>query len=177
MGVILVGGGARSGKSSFAQRLCEERAQSGVFIATGEARDDEMRDRIRRHREDRGEFWRTVEEPLNLVAVLQREGRADQVVLVDCLTLWLSNVLLHPERDAQREIDDLASLLGEWHGPDTVLITNEVGCGIVPENALAREFRDLAGRLGQAVARTADEVWWLAFGVPLQIKGAGDARG
>lgn len=174
MGVTLVGGGARSGKSAFAQRRCEERGGLAVFVATGEARDDEMRDRIRRHQADRGERWRTVEEPLDLVGVLEREALQQEPVLVDCLTLWLSNVLLDPERNAQEEIERLTALLEGWGGPELTLITNEVGLGIVPENALAREFRDLAGRLNQAVARAADEVWWIVFGLPLKIKGGSD---
>lgn len=173
MGVALVGGGARSGKSSFAQRYCEERHASGVFIATGEARDREMRERIEIHRRERGEFWRTVEEPLDLVGVLQGEAAAAETVLVDCLTLWLSNVLLDPKRDTAAEIERLGEIVEDWQGPPLVLITNEVGCGIVPENALAREFRDHAGRLNQTVARAADEVWLLAFGVPLRVKGGG----
>lgn len=172
--MTLIGGGARSGKSSFAQRRCEEQADHAVFIATGEARDEEMRERIARHRADRGKRWRTVEEPLELVDVLKREAAGDQPVLVDCLTLWLSNVLLDRDRDAESEINRLAALLNGWSGPELTLITNEVGLGIVPENALAREFRDLAGRLNQAVARAADEVWWMVFGIPLRVKGGDD---
>jgi adenosylcobinamide kinase/adenosylcobinamide-phosphate guanylyltransferase len=167
---VLVGGGARSGKSSFAQRWCEMRHGGGVYIATAEAADGEMRERIARHRADRGDGWTTVEEPLELVNALQAQESDNQCVLVDCLTLWLSNVLLHPDREAGAEVESLAELLQRWRGPDLVLVTNEVGCGIVPDNELAREFRDLAGRLNQRVAEAADEVYWTVFGQPLRIK-------
>lgn len=171
MGVILIGGGARSGKSRFALEHAAEHAERPAFIATGEARDDEMRARITRHQQERGPNWTTIEEPLDLVSVLGREASRFDLLLVDCLTLWLSNVLLHPERDARSEISGLSRCLEGWQGPRLLLITNEVGLGIVPENALAREFRDLAGDMNQATARLAEEVYWMVFGVPLMVKG------
>jgi adenosylcobinamide kinase/adenosylcobinamide-phosphate guanylyltransferase len=172
VGIVLIGGGARSGKSRFALELAEKRGGSLCFVATGEARDDEMRARIARHRQERGSRWTTVEEPLDLQGALARENSRFDLLLVDCLTLWLSNVLLDPGRDARVELRGLAECLKSWRGPSLVLITNEVGLGIVPENALAREFRDLAGEMNQGVARQADEVYWMVFGVPMTVKGS-----
>lgn len=173
MAVILLGGGARSGKSGFGLRYVEERFRSGVFVATGEAGDDEMAERIRRHQAERGLFWRTVEEPLDLVEALRREASGAEAILVDCLTLWLSNILLAPEVDEDAEIARLQSLLADWQGPTLVLITNEVGCGLVPMEALSRRFRDLAGMMNQRFAASADEVYWVVFGQPLRIKPGG----
>jgi adenosylcobinamide kinase/adenosylcobinamide-phosphate guanylyltransferase len=170
---VLVGGGARSGKSSFAQRRLEERHDSGLYIATAEPGDEEMRARIAKHRADRGAGWTTLEEPLAVTEALKSEAVSYQCVLVDCLTLWLSNVLLHPGKEAEREIDRLTAVLDSWRGPDLALVTNEVGCGIVPENALARDYRDLAGRMNQRVAEAADEVYWTVFGQALRIKPSG----
>jgi adenosylcobinamide kinase/adenosylcobinamide-phosphate guanylyltransferase len=169
MAVVLVGGGARSGKSSFAQSWVEKRG-GGLYIATAEAGDEEMRERIARHQADRGELWRTLETPLDLVDVLSVQSKSNQMILVDCLTLWVSNVLIHPQHNANEEIAALATLLLGWAGPDIILVTNEVGCGIVPDNPLSREFRDLAGRLNQQVADAADEVYWIIFGQALRIK-------
>ena len=173
MAVVLVGGGARSGKSRFALDYIRKRRSSGVFIATGEARDDEMHERIRRHRAERGDFWTTLEEPLELTSAITDQDTDNKSVLVDCLTLWLSNVLLDPARDEEAEIDRLQQAIADWRGGDLVLVTNEVGCGIVPDNALARRFRDLAGRLNQSLAATADQVYWMVFGVALAIKPGG----
>ncbi|MBI1352901.1 MAG: bifunctional adenosylcobinamide kinase/adenosylcobinamide-phosphate guanylyltransferase [Acidobacteria bacterium] len=170
MAVILLGGGARSGKSSYGLRYVEQRFASGVFVATGEAGDDEMRERIERHKAERGPFWRTVEEPLDLAGALRREAETAEAILVDCLTLWLSNVLLDPAGDEEVRIDELVGLLRGWDGPTMALVTNEVGCGIVPMNELSRRFRDLAGAMNQRVAEVADEVYWLAFGLPLRLK-------
>lgn len=171
MGIVLIGGGARSGKSRFALEYAETNGRALAFVATGEARDEEMRERISRHQRERGSHWTTVEEPLDLTAVLAREAARFDLLLVDCLTLWLSNVLLDPKRDARSEVTGLKECLTDWQGPSLVLITNEVGLGIVPENALAREFRDLAGEMNQTVAKAADEVYWMVFGVPMTVKG------
>lgn len=170
MAVVLLGGGARSGKSGFGLRYVQERFSSGVFVATGEARDEEMTERIRRHQSERGSFWRTVEEPLDLHGVLQREAQSAAAILVDCLTLWLSNILLDPNVDEAAEIARMQALLSDWRGPTLVLVTNEVGCGIVPMEELSRRFRDLAGKMNQRFAEAADEVYWLVFGQPLRIK-------
>jgi adenosylcobinamide kinase/adenosylcobinamide-phosphate guanylyltransferase len=140
---VLVGGGARSGKSRFALEYAEKHGRSLGFLATCEARDDEMRARIERHQRERGPHWTAVEEPLDLIGSLTREASRFDLLLVDCLTLWLSNVLLEPARDTKKELRSLAECLNKWRGPSLVLVTNEVGLGIVPDNPLAREFRDL----------------------------------
>jgi adenosylcobinamide kinase/adenosylcobinamide-phosphate guanylyltransferase len=168
---VLIGGGARSGKSRFALEYAEQRSRCPAFVATCEGGDEEMRERIARHRRERSPRWTTIEEPLDVVGAIAREAPRFDLLLVDCLTLWLSNVLLHPERDVHAELARFAEALGEWRGPSLVLITNEVGQGIVPESLLAREFRDLAGEMNQAAARAAEEVYWMVFGVPLTIKG------
>ena len=176
MGIALIGGGARSGKSRFALEYAERHASAPVFLATCEPRDDEMRARIARHQTERSSLWKTVEEPLDLAGALRREASRHDLLLVDCLTLWLSNVLLDPGRDAREELSRFSAFLKSWSGPSLVLITNEVGQGIVPENALAREFRDLAGEMNQAVARAADEVYWMVFGVPMTVKGRVESK-
>lgn len=172
---MLVGGGVRSGKSTFARRWVEQRHGGGVFVATAEARDAEMADRIERHQQERGPAWRTVEEPLDLAGMLMRQSTENECVLVDCLTLWLSNLLLDAQHSPERQVTQLEGLLEHWKGPDLVFVTNEVGCGIVPESELGRVFRDLAGRTNQIVAEAADEVYWMVFGQPLRIKPFGSA--
>jgi adenosylcobinamide kinase/adenosylcobinamide-phosphate guanylyltransferase len=149
--------------------LAESRSRKPAFVATAEARDEEMRRRIERHQKERGSRWTTLEEPLDLAGVLHREGQRFDLMLVDCLTLWLSNVLLSG-RDAPEELGKLEAVLENWNGPPLLLITNEVGCGIVPENALARRYRDLAGEMNQSIARRAVEVYWMLFGVPIRVK-------
>ena len=166
--VTLVLGGARSGKSVHAEKLVEDQPAGWIYLATATAGDGEMAERINRHRERRGDGWRTVEEPLDLTAALQAEAGANSVILVDCLTLWLSNVLF-AELDVEHEIKRLVECLSGLAGP-VVLVSNEVGLGIVPENALARRFRDDAGRLNQAVAAAADSVVFVAAGLPLSLK-------
>ncbi|WP_420962828.1 bifunctional adenosylcobinamide kinase/adenosylcobinamide-phosphate guanylyltransferase [Brucella sp. IR073] len=166
---ILILGGARSGKSAFAERLVEASGLDAVYIATGQAYDDEMRERIAAHRERRGSIWTTAEEPLDLIGALQAHAGKGRVVLVDCLTLWLTNLMM-AERDIAAETARLAAAMTELKG--TVLfVSNEVGLGIVPDNAMARAFRDHAGRLNQAVAAQADEVYFIAAGLPLKMKG------
>jgi adenosylcobinamide kinase/adenosylcobinamide-phosphate guanylyltransferase len=166
--VTLVLGGARSGKSRFAEELIERAGQPARYLATAEPSDDEMRARIAAHRARRGGNWTTIEEPLDLVNVLLA-GDA-RPMLIDCLTLWLAN-LMGGQRDVGFEIERLLSLLPRAKSP-LVLVTNEVGLGIVPENALAREFRDHAGRLNQGVARLAQRVVFMAAGLPLTLKGS-----
>lgn len=165
---ILVLGGARSGKSDYAERRAEALGGALVYIATGEALDAEMAERIARHRADRGPRWHTVEAPLELAAALAREAREGRAVLVDCLTLWISN-LMHAGRDPATETDHLVAALATAAGP-VVLVANEVGLGIVPENALARRFRDAAGRVNRRIAEIADEVQFIAAGLPLMLK-------
>lgn len=164
--VTLILGGARSGKSAHAEALiggCE-----AVYLATAQAFDAEMVERLRLHRERRGPNWTTVEEPLELVAALAAHCRPERPVLVDCLTLWLSNLML-AGRDAGAEAKALAAALPGLAGP-VVLVSNEVGLGIVPDNALARAFRDHAGRLHQDIAAVAQRVVFVAAGLPLVLK-------
>lgn len=165
--LVLVVGGARSGKSSHAEALIAAHAAPWIYIATAQAFDDEMAERIAHHRARRDDRWRTVDAPLDLAAALAAVPD-DMPVLVDCLTLWLSNVML-AGRDVAGETGRLAAVLGAPRGPWAV-VANEVGMGIVPENALARRFRDEAGRLNQMVAAIADSVTLTVAGLPLKVR-------
>lgn len=168
--ITLVLGGARSGKSRYAETLVERQPGACVYLATAGAGDAEMAERIRRHRARRGARWRTVETPLDLVDALRVHAAPTGGVLVDCLTLWLSN-LMGVGRDAEAETDRLVSALPGLKGP-VVFVSSEVGFGIVPDNALARHFRDSAGRLHQVVAAAAQSVVLMVAGLPLFLKGA-----
>ena len=165
---ILFIGGARSGKSRLAQRHAEGVGGDLVFIATAQAFDDEMSDRIARHRADRDGRWRTVEAPLDLPDAIRREERSGTTILVDCLTLWASNLMLSGA-DLDAAGNDLADAVAENRGA-LILVTNEVGWGIVPDNVLARRFRDVAGRLNQRVAACVDSVRLVVAGLPLALK-------
>ena len=171
MSVTLVLGGARSGKSAFAQVSAEaEAARTGgqlVMIATAQAFDAEMAERIARHRQGRGPAWTTLEAPVDLSATLATLG-GDDVVVVDCLTLWLSNLMLD-DRDAPAAAAELAAAVRRFEGA-LWLVSNEVGFGIVPDNALARRFRDEAGRLHQGLAQAADAVTLVMAGLTLRLK-------
>ena len=169
MSVTLVLGGARSGKSAHAERLAEASPKEVVYLATSRAGDAEMSARIRHHRDRRPAHWQTVEEELALAATLRAQCAPGRIVLVDCLTLWLSNLML-AGRDTAQARQALTAALGAARSP-VVLVTNEVGWGIVPDNPLARRFRDEAGLLGQRVAAIADEVCLVACGLPLTLKG------
>jgi adenosylcobinamide kinase/adenosylcobinamide-phosphate guanylyltransferase len=165
----LILGGARSGKSRFAEQLVIDSGLERHYIATGRAWDEEMRARIDQHKADRGDLWTTHEEPLDLVgqlAAIDGEGRA---VLVDCLTLWVTNLMMD-ERDMAAEFAALAAYLPKAKAR-LVIVSNEVGLGIVPENRMAREFRDHAGRLHQMIAAIAADVYFIAAGLPLKMKG------
>lgn len=166
--VLLVLGGARSGKSRHAQMRAEQLGGELVFIATAQPFDDEMVARIAHHRTERGDAWRTIEAPVDLVGAIAAECRPGRVLLVDCLTLWASNLLL-AGHDMDAETDRLVETLRGVSCP-VILVANEVGLGIVPDNALARRFRDVAGRINQTVAAIADEVVFLAAGLPLRLK-------
>lgn len=175
MGASLVLGGARSGKSRYAQRMAETAAAAAgrrpVFVATGEAGDAEMTERIAAHRAERGERWTSLEAPLDLAGALA-SFRPDDVAVVDCLTLWLSNSMLAADDDHATRLDALPAAIAAcparlW------LVSNEVGWGVVPDNALARRFRDEAGRLHQRVAEMAQEVVLVVAGLPLMLKPAG----
>lgn len=163
-------GGARSGKSRFAETLAQNSGLERHYIATGRAWDDEMRTRIAKHREDRGPLWITHEEPLALAATLQRIDAPGRVVLVDCLTLWLTNLMMEESCDIAAESAALATLLPVLNA-SIILVSNEVGLGIVPENKMAREFRDHAGRLHQLIAAEVAQVYFVAAGLPLKMKG------
>ncbi|WP_010543802.1 bifunctional adenosylcobinamide kinase/adenosylcobinamide-phosphate guanylyltransferase [Sphingomonas elodea] len=165
---LLVLGGARSGKSRYAQARAESLPGDLVYVATAQPLDAEMEDRIARHRADRGPRWSTLDVPLDLPAAVPIQARPGRVLLVDCLTLWTSN-LMFAERDLDAETEALAHAVAQAAGP-VILVANEVGLGIVPDNALARRFRDAAGRLNQAIAAAADEVQFLAAGLPLRLK-------
>lgn len=165
---LFVIGGARSGKSRYAQARAEAAGSAPVFIATAEAFDDEMRERIARHRADRDARWSTVEAPRQLPAAIEALNGAGAVVLVDCLTLWVSNLLL-ADADIPVAGRRLCDAIARFDGT-LILVANEVGLGIVPDNALARAFRDAAGQLNQSVAATAAEVVLLTAGLPLTLK-------
>ena len=167
---LLVLGGARSGKSRHAQLAAEASAKSLVYIATGQAFDSEMEDRIVRHKAGRGQRWELCEEPLDLVAALRRESRADRLLLVDCCTLWLSN-LMFAARDVERETAALAAALPALPGP-LIFVSNEVGSGIVPDNELARSFRDAQGRLNQRLAAACTCAVLVVAGLPVLLKPA-----
>jgi adenosylcobinamide kinase/adenosylcobinamide-phosphate guanylyltransferase len=164
-GCTLVLGGARSGKSRYAEALLAN-AHPRLYLATAAAGDEEMAERIRRHREQRGLAWTTREAPLELPDAIRAETGA---LLVDCLTLWLSN-LMAQDRDIDGATEQLCAAIRRPGGP-VVLVSNEVGLGIVPDNALARAFRDHAGRLNQSIAGIAERVVFMAAGLPMTLKG------
>ena len=168
LATTLVLGGARSGKSAFAEQLIGDSGLARIYLATATAGDDEMRSRIAHHRARRGEGWVTVEEPLALVDVLTREATHGRAVLVDCLTLWLSNLMFR-ERDPEIEGRRLTRFLEVAKYP-IVLVSNEVGLGLVPETPLGRKFRDAQGRLNQIVAAAVPNVVFIAAGLPLWLK-------
>ena len=165
--MTLVLGGARSGKSAYAEALFNA-VGDGLYLATAEAGDAEMAARIQAHRDRRGDRWTTVEEPINLPGALSRHARPGRAILVDCLTLWLSN-LLGAGMDIDEKTAHLVEGLAGLPGP-VVLVANEVGLGIVPDTSLGRAFRDHAGRLNQRVAGIADRVVFVAAGLPLILK-------
>lgn len=168
---LFVLGGARSGKSRYAQSRAEAAGGNPVFVATAEAFDDEMRERIARHRADRDARWTTVEAPRELPDAIDALSGIKTVVLVDCLTLWVSNLLL-ADVDIPLASRELCHAISRFEGT-LILVANEVGLGIVPDNALARAFRDAAGLLNQSVAATVDEVVLLTAGLPLTLKPCG----
>ena len=168
---LLILGGARSGKSRLAQDMAARRWLHPVYLATAEILDDEMAARVRMHRRTRARRWHCVEEPLEIAKIIRRGVPGTDGLLVDCLTIWLSNVLLKEGRGAfARRRDELVKALHQTR-QDVILVTNEVGMGVVPENELGRTFRDLAGWLNQAVAKEADTVVFVAAGLPLVLKG------
>lgn len=165
---VFILGGARSGKSAFA--IAEASALPGrkAYVATAQAFDDEMKVRIERHRRERPETWDTFEVPLDLSGLLMKIRDSHDVILIDCLTLWLSNLVL-AGKDILQETESFVSSMTTVGG-SLFAVSNEVGFGIVPENEMARKFRDLAGTLNQRVAAVADQVYLIAAGIPIKIK-------
>jgi adenosylcobinamide kinase/adenosylcobinamide-phosphate guanylyltransferase len=166
----LILGGARSGKSHHAEQLAQASGRKVCYIATAEIWDAEMAARIAQHQSDRPIHWRTLEVPLELAQTMQTHAALDTCLLVDCLTLWLTNLMLADEpdllvRETQALLDILPTLPGK-----IILVSNEVGLGIVPDNALARRFRDEAGRLNQRIAACCEQVLFIAAGLPLTLK-------
>jgi adenosylcobinamide kinase / adenosylcobinamide-phosphate guanylyltransferase len=166
--LTLILGGARSGKSRFAETLVEGAARCGTYCATAEPGDAEMATRIAAHRARRGAFWDTVEAPLAVAGLIVAAATPKRPVLVDCLTLWLSNLMM-VERPIDEEFATLRAVLRDAAGP-IVLVANEVGLGLVPETPLGRRFRDAAGQLNQEIAAFADRVVFVAAGLPLVLK-------
>jgi adenosylcobinamide kinase/adenosylcobinamide-phosphate guanylyltransferase len=170
--IILIGGGARSGKSRFALTLARQLGARRLFVATAQAKDDEMHARIQKHQESRGPDFPTLEEPLALANAL-REVKDVDVVVIDCLTLWLANLLLAGKTPAQIEtrVRELGDVLGRrtFHA---IVVTNEIGLGIVPETPLGRLFRDVAGSAHQQLSQAADEVYFAVLGTLLRLKPA-----
>lgn len=172
---ILIVGGCRSGKSRIALEMARQSASTQkIFIATCQAQDDEMRGRIEQHKKERENDWRTLEIPLLLPEAIRSHRRPQNILLVDCLTLWVSNLLLHPSSDQRLEsaFRNLCQAIEETEGT-VIFVSNEVGTGIVPENRLARRFRDEAGFLNQKIAGVVDRVVWSVAGIPVTIKPAG----
>jgi adenosylcobinamide kinase / adenosylcobinamide-phosphate guanylyltransferase len=169
--LFFITGGARSGKSTFAEKLALDRTGNRAYIATAQALDAEMSARIEQHRIKRGNSWDTFEEPLAVAELLRKLTNRYQIVLLDCLTLWLSNVMAHTDGDGAvaTRSDELVSAAKDFGGV-CIVVSNEVGLGIVPDNPLARKYRDFAGILNQKVAQAADEVYFTASGIPMKIK-------
>ena len=175
--ITLITGGSRSGKSAFAQRLAEEQPGSRLFLATCTVTDAEMELRILRHVQDRQKGnWATVEEPLDLAGALRQAHRFD-TVLIDCLTLWVNNLMFEAGKRSQaidedwiRTETELMLAAAREHPGEVLMVTNEVGMGIVPDNASARLYRDLIGRCSQCVGMVADRLYLVSCGIPLQIK-------
>ncbi|HKR93501.1 bifunctional adenosylcobinamide kinase/adenosylcobinamide-phosphate guanylyltransferase [Novosphingobium sp.] len=168
MSTLLVLGGARSGKSRYAQQRAEAFDGALAYIATAQARDGEMAERIARHQADRDSRWRTINAPLDLASAIRKAADRHDAILIDCLTLWLSN-LIEAEIALSKAFDDLVRTVSACPRP-LALVANEVGLGIVPHNALARRFRDEAGRLNQRMADCCNEVVFIAAGLPMQLK-------
>jgi len=173
--IIFILGGARSGKSQFAIKLAKEKSKRVAFIATCEPLDLEMKKRIMLHKKARPSRWQTFEEPCDIVSLLKKIGDKFELILIDCLTLLLSNLILKnfKERAVEMEVKQILSMLKK-NKAKSIIISNEVGLGIVPENKLARNFRDIAGRMNQLVAAKSNEVFFMAAGIALKTKGEKD---
>lgn len=166
--LIFVTGGARSGKSSFAEQLAKNQNSEVTYLATAQAFDEEMTDRIIRHQNDRPAKWKTIEEPLNIPQIVKQIQTP--IILLDCLSLWVSNMILADLEDKQI-LAMTDELLDTLQHKQAILVTNEVGLSIVPENALARRYRDILGWVNQKCAASSHEAWMLVSGLPIQLKG------
>ena len=169
--IYFITGGARSGKSAFAEKLADGMVGKRAYIATAQALDPEMVARIEHHRKRRGTTWDTFEEPLAVPDLLRKLSGRYHTVLLDCLTLWLSNIMAHSagDGDITARSEDLVEAIKDF-GSACIVVSNEVGLGIVPDNPIARQFRDLAGMLNQKMAKIADEAYFMAAGIPMRIK-------
>jgi adenosylcobinamide kinase / adenosylcobinamide-phosphate guanylyltransferase len=187
--LTLITGGARSGKSSFAELLASHLNLTVVYIATAQVYDDEMALRVKKHREQRPSHWHLVEEPLDISSILKQYENEKVVLLLDCVTLWLTNLLLSESSEEskndpfvsdtrEQRILDQVRLVAQQAteiSPQVILVTNEVGQGIVPDNPLSRSYRDLAGKANQILARFADQVYFVVAGYPFEVKESGQA--
>jgi adenosylcobinamide kinase/adenosylcobinamide-phosphate guanylyltransferase len=169
-GHVLVLGGARSGKTGFAERLAMRAGEKPLYLATAEALDAEMRERVKLHQQQRHKRFATLEESLALATALKAAARTHDVILVDCLTLWITN-LLGAGHNVAVAVDELIATLPGITTAQVILVSNEVGLGIVPDNAMARMFRDLAGAAHQRLAEICDEVHFVVAGLPMTLKG------
>ena len=169
---VFITGGARSGKSSFAYDLAESMSSYRAYIATAEPLDEEMKERIEKHRKARGPGWDTIEEPIKLVDVLNDVQKSYDLVLIDCITLWISNLLGLYTESGEHVQDDVRKLVHVCKSIDChlIVVSNEVGMGIVPENPLARLFRDISGKANQMLAGVSSSVFFMVSGLPLQVK-------
>lgn len=170
--LIYITGGARSGKSGYAQQLAEQQPGKLLYIAPAQVLDTEMAERVDLHQQARGERWTLLEEPLQLAERLPEAVEGKSALLLDCVTIWLSNLFFHFGEEHEpvlAEVDRLISVAAELSVP-LYLVSNELGSGIVPENAMARSFRDLAGTVNQRLAATADEAWLVVSGLPVKLK-------
>lgn len=167
---VLVLGGARSGKTAFSEQLAMRSGSKPAYLATAEALDAEMRDRVASHKASRGSQFATIEEPLDLSDALLRASLNHDVILVDCLTLWITNLLMANE-DVAKAVSELSATLVQLKAAKVILVSNEVGLGIVPDNAMARTFRDLAGAAHQRLAEICDDAYFVVAGLPITLKG------
>lgn len=172
---VLVLGGARSGKTAFSEQLAIRGGSKPAYLATAEALDAEMRDRIASHKSGRAARFTTIEEPIALSDALLRASKDHDVILVDCLTLWITNLLMANE-DVAKAVSELGATLVQLKAAKVILVSNEVGLGIVPDNAMARTFRDLAGSAHQRIAEICDDVYFVVAGLPMTLKGEPPGR-
>lgn len=168
--IVFITGGARSGKSAFAVARAKKSKGGVIFLATGKPADSEMRARVRKHKRSRPRAWRTVEEDINIAAVISKLEK-EQVVIIDCLTLWLSNLLLsgRGEEEILKKVKEFIAALKNT-ASSVIIVSNEVGGGVVPENKLARAFRDIVGIAHQRIVKVSDEAYFVVCGIPLPLK-------